>query len=98
MKALTISGNFDGKRSSHIVYRGSANWSGMSTLSDEQGFIVRSQSLEEDYSGFINYLFKNPPPQGQELVKEIVLRQQAGFDPFAQVRREMGLGKMKPAM
>ena len=43
MKALTISGNFDGKRSSHIVYQGSANWSGMSTLSDEQGFIVRSQ-------------------------------------------------------
>ncbi|MEO5665682.1 MAG: phospholipase D-like domain-containing protein [Nocardioides sp.] len=98
MKALTISGNFDGKRSSHIVYQGSANWSGMSTLSDEQGFIVRSQSLEEDYSGFINYLFKNPPPQGQDLIKEIVLRQQPGFDPFALVRQEMGLGKMKPVL
>lgn len=98
MKALTISGNFDGKRSSHIVYQGSANWSGMSTLSDEQGFIVRSRSLEEDYSGFINYLFKNPPPQGQDLIKEIVLRRQPGFDPFANVRQEMGLGKMKPVL
>lgn len=97
MKALTISGNFDGKRSSHVVYQGSANWSGMSTLSDEQGFVVRSQALEEAYSKFINYLFKNPPPQGQDLTKEIILRQQAGFDPFAQVREDMGMGKMKPA-
>ena len=98
MKALTISGNFDGKRSSHIVYQGSANWSGMSTLSDEQGFIIRSQSLEEDYSGFINYLFKNPPPQGQDLIKEIVLRRQAGFDPFAQIREDIGMGTMQPAL
>ena len=49
----------------------------MATLSDEQGFIVNSQSLEKAYSKFINYLFKNPPPQGQDLIKEIVLRQQA---------------------
>lgn len=98
MKALTISGNYDGKRSSHIVYQGSANWSGMSTLSDEQGFIIRSKRLERSYSKFINYLFKNPPPQGQDLVKEIVLRRQAGFDPFAQVRQDMGLGKMKPVL
>lgn len=98
MKALTISGNFDGKRSSHVVYQGSANWSGMSTLSDEQGFIVRSKSLEKQYSKFINYLFKNPPPQGQDLVKEIVLRREAGFDPFANVREDMGLGTMQPVL
>ena len=96
MKALTISGNFDGKRSSHVVYQGSANWSGMSTLSDEQGFIIRSKALEKKYSRFIDYLYKNPPPQGQELVKEINLRREAGFDPFVQVREDMGLGKMKP--
>lgn len=98
MKALTISGHFDGKRSAHVVYQGSANWSGMSTLSDEQGFIVRSKSLEKSYSRFINYLFKNPPPQGQDLVKEIVLRRQAGFDPFANVRKDMGLGSMEPVL
>ena len=98
MKALTISGNFDGKRSSHIVYQGSANWSGMSTLSDEQGFIIRSKELEEDYSKFINYLFKNPPPQGQDLIKLIVLRQRAGLDPYAQIREEMGMGAMQPAL
>ncbi len=98
MKALTISGNYDGKRSSHIVYQGSANWSGMSTLSDEQGFIVHSKSLEKKYSRFINRLFKNPPPQGQDLVKEINLRREAGFDPFAQVRQDMGLGNMQPAL
>lgn len=98
MKALTISGNFDGKRSSHVVYQGSANWSGMSTLSDEQGFIVRSKSLEKTYSKFINYLFKNPPPQGQNLIKEIILRRAAGFDPFVQVREDMGLGKMRPSL
>ena len=98
MKALTISGNYDGKRSSHIVYQGSANWSGMSTLSDEQGFIIRSKELEKDYSRFINYLFKNPPPQGQELIKEIILRQRGGFDPYAQIRDEMGMGAMQPAL
>lgn len=98
MKALTISGNYDGKRSSHIVYQGSANWSGMSTLSDEQGFIIRSKELEEDYSRFIDYLYKNPPPQGQELIKQIILRQRSGFDPFAQVRDEMGMGAMRPAL
>ncbi len=98
MKALTISGNYDGKRSSHIVYQGSANWSGMSTLSDEQGFIIRSKTLEKQYSKFINYLFKNPPPQGQDLIKEIVLRREPGFDPFAKVRREMGLGNMQPVL
>ncbi len=97
MKALTISGNYDGKRASHIVYQGSANWSGMSTFSDEQGFIVRSKKLEHDYTKFINQLFKNPPPQGLNLVKEIKLRRGAGFDPFAQVREEMGMGAMKPA-
>lgn len=98
MKALTISGNYDGRRNSHIVYQGSANWSGMSTLSDEQGFIIRSQSLEEEYSGFINYLFKNPPPQGQDLIKEIVLRREAGFDPFAQIRQDIGMGAMQPVL
>ena len=98
MKAMTISGNYDGKRASHVVYQGSANWSGMSTLSDEQGFVVRSKKLEKQYSRFINYLFKNPPPQGQNLTKEIILRQQAGFDPFAQVREDMGMGKMRPSL
>ncbi len=33
-----------------VVYQGSANWSGMSTLSDEQGFIIRSKTLEKKYS------------------------------------------------
>jgi len=98
MKALTISGHYDGKRSSHIVYQGSANWSGMSTLSDEQGFIIRSKALEKAYSKFINQLFKNPPPQGEDLVKEIVLRREAGFDPFAQIREEMGMGTMQPVL
>ena len=98
MKAMTISGVYDGKRSAHVVYQGSANWSGMSTLSDEQGFVVRSQELEEDYSRFMRRLYKNPPPQGVDLIKEIVLRQRAGHDPFAQVREEMGMGSMKPAL
>ena len=61
-------------------------------------FIINSQKLEESYSRFINQLFKNPPPQGQDLIKEIVLRQSAGFDPFAQVREEMGMGAMQPAL
>ena len=98
MKALTISGVYGRNRSAHVVYQGSANFSGMATLSDEQGFIINSKALEKSYSKFINYLFKNPPPQGQDLVKEIILRQSAGYDPFAQVREEMGMGAMQPAL
>lgn len=98
MKVMTISGNYDGMRRAHVVYQGSSNWSGMSTLSDEQGFIVRSRELEEKYSRFINYLFKNPPPQGQDLVKYIELRRAQGMDPFALIREEMGMGNMKPAL
>ena len=98
MKALTISGNFDGKRSSHIVYQGSANWSGMSTLSDEQGFIVRSKSLEKKYSKFINYLYKNPPPQGRKPDQGDRAAPAARVDPFAHVREDMGLGNMKPVL
>jgi phosphatidylserine/phosphatidylglycerophosphate/cardiolipin synthase-like enzyme len=98
MKALTVSGHYGRNRQAHVVYQGSANFSGMATLSDEQGFIINSQKLEESYSKFINQLFKNPPPQGQDLIKEIVLRQSAGFDPFAQVREEMGMGAMQPAL
>ena len=98
MKAMTISGNYDGKRSAHIVYQGSSNWSGMSTLSDEQGFVVTSRALEAKYSRFINYLFKNPPPQGQDLVKYIELRSARGEDPFALIREDMGMGNMQPAL
>ncbi|KRF03516.1 hypothetical protein ASG88_22185 [Nocardioides sp. Soil777] len=98
MKALTISGVYGRNKSAHVVYQGSANFSGMATLSDEQGFIINSLALEKSYSKFINYLFKNPPPQGQDLVKEIILRQSAGYDPFAQVREEMGMGAMQPAL
>jgi hypothetical protein len=98
MKALTISGVYGRNKSAHVVYQGSANFSGMATLSDEQGFIINSKTLEKSYSKFINYLFKNPPPQGQDLVKEIILRQSAGYDPFAQVREEMGMGAMQPAL
>lgn len=97
MKVMTISGNYDGRRQSHVTYQGSANWSGMSTLSDEQGFVVHGKAIEEKYSRFINYLFKNPPPQGLNLVKYIELRGQ-GIDPFAHVREEMGMGTMQPAL
>lgn len=58
MKAMTISGHFKNNRNARIVFNGSANWSRMGKISDEQGMIIKGKGkLEKKYARRINKLF-----------------------------------------
>ena len=57
MKAMAISGNYDGKRNTRIVYQGSENWSPLAAMSDEQGLIIQRDGVEKAYGKRINRLF-----------------------------------------
>ena len=61
MKAMAISGVYNGDRSARIVLNGSANWSGMAFQSDEQGFVIRRGAAEKKYAAWVNDLFMDPP-------------------------------------
>jgi phosphatidylserine/phosphatidylglycerophosphate/cardiolipin synthase-like enzyme len=57
MKAMAISGNYGGKHDARIVYQGSENWSGLASISDEQGLIIERDGVERAYGKRINKLF-----------------------------------------
>ncbi len=58
MKAMAISGHYDGRRDARVVYQGSENWSGLASLSDEQGLVIERAKIERAYGARINKLFK----------------------------------------
>lgn len=62
MKSMTVNGVYNGDTSARVVWNGSANWSPKALDSDEAGFRVARGKLQRRYSGWINRLFKNPPP------------------------------------
>ncbi len=57
MKAMAISGHYGGRRGARIVYQGSENWSGLASMSDEQGLIIDRARVERKYGRHINRLF-----------------------------------------
>jgi phosphatidylserine/phosphatidylglycerophosphate/cardiolipin synthase-like enzyme len=57
MKAMAISGHYGGRRGARIVYQGSENWSGLASVSDEQGLIIDRARVERRYGRQINRLF-----------------------------------------
>ncbi|HET9421833.1 MAG TPA: phospholipase D-like domain-containing protein [Nocardioides sp.] len=57
MKAMAISGHYGGRRGARIVYQGSENWSGLASVSDEQGLIIDRGRVERKYGAQINRLF-----------------------------------------
>jgi phosphatidylserine/phosphatidylglycerophosphate/cardiolipin synthase-like enzyme len=61
MKAMTISGNFRGDRNHRLVFNGSANWSTMGQVSDEQGMVIHSRGQEKRYGRWINGLYNSAP-------------------------------------
>jgi phosphatidylserine/phosphatidylglycerophosphate/cardiolipin synthase-like enzyme len=88
IKAFAISGNYDGDRTGYLAFNGSSNWSGMSTKSDEQGFIIRRQSATRAYTRWVDFLYKNPPPQ--RIVTQRVAPGAEPVDPYVNIRK-MGL-------
>ena len=57
MKAMSISGNYGNDRGTRIVFNGSANWSGLGLMADEQGLVIRRDGVERQYGRQINKLF-----------------------------------------
>ncbi len=57
MKAMSISGNYGKDRGTRIVFNGSANWSGLGLMADENGLVIRRDGVERQYGRQINRLF-----------------------------------------
>ncbi len=57
MKAMAISGHYGGRRGARLVYQGSENWSGLASVSDEQGLVIDRGRVERRYGRQINQLF-----------------------------------------
>jgi hypothetical protein len=58
MKAMAISGHYGNDRGARIVFNGSANWSGLGLIADEQGLVIRRDGVERAYGRQIDRLFK----------------------------------------
>jgi len=87
MKSMTISGNWRGDRGARVVFNGSANWSTIGQISDEQGMIVRRDSLEKKYGKWINGLYGRAP-RGRLVTTEF-LRSQGIENPYEGLELEL---------
>jgi phosphatidylserine/phosphatidylglycerophosphate/cardiolipin synthase-like enzyme len=71
MKAMSISGHYGNDRGARIVFNGSANWSGLGLIADEQGLVIRRDGVERQYGRQINRLFnihlRSAPPVAARL-------------------------------
>jgi len=88
-KVMAVSGWYARDRSTRIAWQGSENWSGLATISDEQGFRIRRSGAEGVYERWVDYLFHNPPPPPPE--KTMRLARSRGIDPYALIKEELGI-------
>ena len=58
LKAMTIRGNFNGDRSGYALVNGSANWSGLAGVSDENVGIYRSRNRVMRYEKHLDYWYQ----------------------------------------
>lgn len=82
MKAMAISGHWNGRRGARVVYQGSENWSGLATLSDEQGLIIERDGVERAYGARINKLFNIHLPSAR-----LLPRAQQAANPYVNMER-----------
>lgn len=64
LKSMTIVGHYGGDRSAHALLNGSANWSGLAKISDENLGIYRSKGRVLRYQKHINHWYNNFPRSG----------------------------------
>jgi len=57
MKAMAISGHYKGDPGARVVFNGTANWSGIGLIADENGLVIERDSVERAYGKQINKLF-----------------------------------------
>ncbi|VXB12531.1 conserved exported hypothetical protein [Nocardioides sp. AX2bis] len=57
MKSMSIVGNYGGDRSGYALLNGSANWSGLAKVSDENLGLYRSKATTQRYQEHMNYWY-----------------------------------------
>ncbi|MGZ8744011.1 MAG: phospholipase D-like domain-containing protein [Nocardioides sp.] len=88
-KVMTVSGYYGKNRSARVAWQGSENWSGLATISDEQGFRINRSGAEGVYTRWVNRLFGNPPVVNRSVTMRTAA--QRNVDPYALIREELGL-------
>ncbi len=58
-KYMTISGSYDGDRSTNLVMTGSSNWAGIGVTGDEIVFLTKSDRFERQYERNWNFIWAN---------------------------------------
>lgn len=61
MKAMTISGNYQGVSNAKVVFNGTANWTSVALASDEVVGKIFGGKLVRQYSRWVDFLYANPP-------------------------------------
>lgn len=89
MKSMSISGHVGRKRDARIVFNGSANWSTIGVISDEQGMIIKSDGKERRYGRWISSLY-NQAPRGIRPAPSYY-RARGLQNPYAELELELGL-------
>lgn len=87
-KVMAVSGWYHKDRSTRIAWQGSENWTGLATISDEQGIRIRRGGAEGMYARWVDHLFFNPPQPPQSTLR---LARARGVDPYALIKEELGL-------
>lgn len=61
MKAMAISGNYDGVSDAKVVFNGTANWTSVALASDEIVGKIYGGKLMRQYSRWVDFLYAHPP-------------------------------------
>lgn len=61
LKSMAVRGHIGGNRSANLVFNGSANWSSLAKVSDENMGIYRGKRAERRYRKHMDYWYKNFP-------------------------------------
>ncbi len=75
LKSMTIRGNYNGDRSGLALLNGSANWSGLAKISDENVGVYRSSGRVRRYEKHLDYWYKNFPHRRCSSASGLLARQ-----------------------
>ncbi|MGB0101832.1 MAG: phospholipase D-like domain-containing protein [Nocardioides sp.] len=77
LKAMTVVGHVGNDRSDHVVLNGSANWSGLGKVSDENIGVYRRKQLTLRYQNHLNYWYNNFPSDRSRSARSSTAAQRA---------------------
>lgn len=90
MKGMSIQGHVYGDRNNSFVYNGSANWSGIGQISDDQGMILRDPALARQYHRWIDNLYgKGVSTKTVAASRRVVAPGGTVVDPYAGIIDEL---------